>query len=161
MAVRRVVRFVDDLDGTAAAETVWFGVDGVGYEVDLSAANAAALRTLLDPYVAAGRRVGRVEAGAAGRVRHAVARAQLAAAAAPRSAVAAAVEPAQTEPARAEPAQAEPARAEPARVKPAPVEPDRQDEPPAAAEATPRPAPGTRAEPAGLRFSDQPRPPGH
>jgi Lsr2 len=156
MAVRRVVRFVDDLDGTAAAETVWFGVDGVGYEVDLSAANAAALRTLLDPYVAAGRRVGRVEAGAAGRVRHAVARAQLAAAAAPRSAVAAAVEPAQAEPARAEPA-----RAEPARVKPAPVEPDRQDEPPAAAEATPRPTPGTRAEPAGLRFSDQPRPPGH
>jgi hypothetical protein len=151
MAVRRVVRFVDDLDGTAAAETVWFGVDGVGYEVDLSAANAAALRTLLDPYVAAGRRVGRVEAGAAGRVRHAVARAQLAAAAAPRSAVAAAVEP----------AQAEPARAEPARVKPAPVEPDRHQEPPAAAEATPRPAPGTRAEPAGLRFSDQPRPPGH
>jgi hypothetical protein len=44
VAVRRVVRFVDDLDGSAATETVWFGLDEVGYEVDLSAVNAATLR---------------------------------------------------------------------------------------------------------------------
>ena len=33
-----------------------FGVDGKLYELDLSAANAAALRKALAPYVAAGRR---------------------------------------------------------------------------------------------------------
>jgi len=56
MARRTVVENLDDLDGTPAAETVRFGLDGVDYEIDLSARNAAALRALLEGYRAAGRR---------------------------------------------------------------------------------------------------------
>jgi len=40
-----------------AVETVEFGLDGGGYELDLSAANAAGLRAALGRYVAAARRV--------------------------------------------------------------------------------------------------------
>ena len=82
MAVQRIVRFVDDVDGGEAAETVHFGLDGIGYEVDLSAANAAELRAMLSPYVAAARPVGRIAAGSAGRVRQAMSRANSRAAAA-------------------------------------------------------------------------------
>jgi hypothetical protein len=46
----------DDMDGTSADETVTFGIDGVTYEIDLSTANAAALRDTLAPYVATARR---------------------------------------------------------------------------------------------------------
>jgi Lsr2 len=46
----------DDLDGTEAEETVTFGLDGVTYEIDLSASNAATLRDSLAQYVAAARR---------------------------------------------------------------------------------------------------------
>jgi hypothetical protein len=46
----------DDMDGTAAEETVTFGLDGVTYEIDLSASNAAALRDSLAQYVANARR---------------------------------------------------------------------------------------------------------
>lgn len=49
------VKLLDDLDGTKATETVAFGVDGVGYEIDLSAKNAKALRKALAEFVAAGR----------------------------------------------------------------------------------------------------------
>ncbi len=51
------VKLLDDLDGTKAAETVAFGVDGVGYEIDLSIKNAKALRKVLAEFVAAGRHV--------------------------------------------------------------------------------------------------------
>jgi hypothetical protein len=47
----------DDLDGTEADDTVTFGLDGVTYEIDLSASNAAALRDSLAHYVANARRV--------------------------------------------------------------------------------------------------------
>ena len=61
MARRIVHQLVDDLDGTVlepgAGETVLFSVDGVAYEIDLTDDNAAALRDLLAPYVAAGRSV--------------------------------------------------------------------------------------------------------
>jgi hypothetical protein len=56
VAVSRVVALVDDLDGGPAAETVHFALDGAGYELDLSAANAAALRAALARYVTAARR---------------------------------------------------------------------------------------------------------
>ncbi|MFS4505284.1 histone-like nucleoid-structuring protein Lsr2 [Clavibacter sp. Sh2141] len=47
----------DGRDGTGGAtEAVRFGLDGVIHEVDLDAAEARALRSLLVPYVAAGRR---------------------------------------------------------------------------------------------------------
>jgi len=46
----------DDLDGSQADETVTFGLDGVTYDMDLSADNASALRDALAAYVAAARR---------------------------------------------------------------------------------------------------------
>lgn len=51
--------FVDDIDGTTAAETVSFALDGVGYEIDLSRGNATALRVMIGRFAAAGRRAGR------------------------------------------------------------------------------------------------------
>ncbi len=51
------VKLLDDLDGGKAAETVTFGVDGVGYEIDLSVKNARALRKALAEFVTAGRQI--------------------------------------------------------------------------------------------------------
>jgi hypothetical protein len=59
MAKKVIVTLVDDFDGEGVAdETVEFGLDGVSYEIDLSAKNAAKLRTDLKRWVEAGRRVG-------------------------------------------------------------------------------------------------------
>lgn len=72
MAQRIVYRLEDDLDNTEAAETIVFGLDSVSYEIDLSDSNAARLRDLLAPYVAAARRVGgrrRTGSAAGGRKR--------------------------------------------------------------------------------------------
>jgi len=44
MAKRVQVMLVDDIDGTDAVETVSFSLDGVSYEIDLTAANAKKLR---------------------------------------------------------------------------------------------------------------------
>ena len=52
------VKFVDDLDGSDAAGTVSFGLDGKTYEIDLSDDNAARLRDSLAAFVAAARRSG-------------------------------------------------------------------------------------------------------
>lgn len=52
------VILTDDIDGGEAEETVQFAIDGVSYEIDLSGANAEALREALAAYVDAGRRVG-------------------------------------------------------------------------------------------------------
>jgi len=49
---------IDDLDGGAAESTVRFGLDGAGYEIDLSAAHAKELRDAMARYVDAARRVG-------------------------------------------------------------------------------------------------------
>ncbi len=49
------VKLVDDVDGSKAVETVAFGVDGVGYEIDLNARNAKALRKALAEFVAVAR----------------------------------------------------------------------------------------------------------
>lgn len=58
----------DDIDGGTATETVSFSLDGVTYEIDLNADNAAELRTSLDSYVDAGRKVsGRRRRTAAGK----------------------------------------------------------------------------------------------
>jgi hypothetical protein len=56
VAQRVHVVLEDDLDGSGADETVMFGLDGVNYEVDLSAKNAAKLREALAKYISAGRR---------------------------------------------------------------------------------------------------------
>ena len=53
MAQQVSVTLVDDLDGSEAAETVSFGLDGRAYEIDLSVDNAARLRDAIAPFVAA------------------------------------------------------------------------------------------------------------
>lgn len=64
------VSFIDDLDGSEAAESVAFSLDGRGYEIDLSSGNAAKLRDALAPFVASARRAsaGAVATGRAQRV---------------------------------------------------------------------------------------------
>ena len=58
MAQKVDVKYVDDLDGSAASGTVSFALDGRSYEIDLSEDNAARLRDSLASFVAAGRRSG-------------------------------------------------------------------------------------------------------
>jgi hypothetical protein len=55
VAQRTFVEYVDDLDGDTAAGTVSFQLDGRELEIDLSEQNAATLRSILAPYVAAAR----------------------------------------------------------------------------------------------------------
>jgi len=55
MAQITEVQLVDDLDGSKAAETVSFGLDGDRFEIDLSTKNAKQLRKELAEYVAAAR----------------------------------------------------------------------------------------------------------
>jgi len=59
MAQRTVVRLTDDLSGGEIAagkgETVTFSLDGLSYEIDLTAKNASVLRKVLRPYIEAGR----------------------------------------------------------------------------------------------------------
>ena len=58
MAQKVQVVLVDDIDGGTATETVSFGLDGVSYEIDLSAKNAARLRDAFAGYVGSARKVG-------------------------------------------------------------------------------------------------------
>jgi hypothetical protein len=59
VAQRIEVRLTDDLTGTdipaGKGETVAFSLDGTTYEIDLTTKNATALRTVLRPYIDAGR----------------------------------------------------------------------------------------------------------
>jgi hypothetical protein len=57
MAKATVEVLVDDLDGSAAAETVRLGGNGEWRELDLSKRNVAALSRVLERYWAAGRLV--------------------------------------------------------------------------------------------------------
>jgi len=59
MVTKTVVTLVDDLDGSAAEETVRFAVGGAEYEIDLSRKNARAFRAGLEPFVEHGRKAGR------------------------------------------------------------------------------------------------------
>jgi Lsr2 len=59
MARSVAVVVTDDLDGSPDAETVTFGLDGVTYEIDLSAKNRARLERDFAPYTQAGRRITR------------------------------------------------------------------------------------------------------
>ena len=83
MAKKVTVTLVDDFDGEGAAdETVEFSLDGVSYEIDLSAKNAQKLRNDLKQWVEAGRRVGgrrRGRAAGSGRGRASIDREQSAA----------------------------------------------------------------------------------
>ena len=59
MARKVETTLVDDITGDAADETVSFGLDGVEFEIDLSANNAGVLRDILADYANAGRKVGK------------------------------------------------------------------------------------------------------
>src|SRR4051794_8726943 len=59
----KLVDDLDDLDGSAATGTISFGLDGRGYEIDLSDDNAAALRDALASYIAAARKTAGSAAG--------------------------------------------------------------------------------------------------
>ena len=56
MAKKVEISYIDDLDGSAASETVQFMIDGADYEIDLSSDNAALLRLTLEDFVKAARR---------------------------------------------------------------------------------------------------------
>lgn len=58
MAQKVTVQLIDDIDGTEAAETVTFAVDGVTYEIDLSEANAAELREAMARWIGHARKAG-------------------------------------------------------------------------------------------------------
>src|SRR3954454_13448868 len=66
MARQVITTLIDDLDGKKADRTVEFALDGISYTIDLSDANAGKLRKALDPYIAAGTRVGRGSARRSG-----------------------------------------------------------------------------------------------
>ena len=57
MAQRVQVQLLDDITGEEAAETITFGLDGVSYEIDLTAQNARQLRGEVGVYVEKGRKV--------------------------------------------------------------------------------------------------------
>jgi len=48
---------VDDFDGGAADNTVFFGLDGVNYEIELNIKHVDELAAILEPYIKAGRKV--------------------------------------------------------------------------------------------------------
>ena len=58
MATRVLTTLQDDIDGSAAAETVRFALDGVEWEIDLSERNANRLRNSLSDFMAHGRKIG-------------------------------------------------------------------------------------------------------
>lgn len=68
MARKIVHQLIDDIDGTVLdhgeGSTVHFSLDGTAYEIDLTDAHADELRSALQPYVNAGRRLGRGSAPA-------------------------------------------------------------------------------------------------
>lgn len=58
LATREITSLIDDIDGTPAASTVEFGLDGQDYVIDLSRSNRNNLIRDLARYMAAARPVG-------------------------------------------------------------------------------------------------------
>ena len=56
---KTITTLIDDIDGTEAAETIRFALDGTSYEIDLSEKNAVALRDAIAPYAARAETAGR------------------------------------------------------------------------------------------------------
>jgi hypothetical protein len=69
MAQRVQVVLIDDVDGGDASETVTFALDGVSFEIDLNAANAAKLRDDFALWIGNGRRVSGRGSGSRGAAR--------------------------------------------------------------------------------------------
>ena len=57
MAQKVQVLLVDDIDGGTADETVTFSLDGVSYEIDLTAAHASELREAFGQWVGHARKL--------------------------------------------------------------------------------------------------------
>jgi hypothetical protein len=70
VAQRVTVEMTDDIDGTEAAETIVFRVDGTAYEIDLSKKNAAKLRQDFGRYIEHARRTRGRRSGRSPRDRH-------------------------------------------------------------------------------------------
>jgi hypothetical protein len=67
MARELIVRLTDDLDGTAAVETVSFGFGGVDYEIDLSPGKVAELERAFRTWIEHSRKLpGGSQPGTAG-----------------------------------------------------------------------------------------------
>ena len=67
MAQKVTVVLEDDLSGGPAEQTVRFAFEGIDYEIDLSAKNAAAFGKQLAPYIEHARRAGRAQSRRPGR----------------------------------------------------------------------------------------------
>jgi hypothetical protein len=66
VAKKVIVELIDDFDGKSKAEeTVFFSLDGVEYEIDLSTKNAGKLRGVFEQWTGAARKVGRIPRGKA------------------------------------------------------------------------------------------------
>jgi hypothetical protein len=59
LARKIITSLVDDIDGSEAAETLSFSLDGKQYEIDLSAENATKLREDFESWAKSARRVGK------------------------------------------------------------------------------------------------------
>lgn len=66
MAKETTVRFVDDIDGSEAAGTFTFALEGREYEIDLSEANHKELENSLAGFIESARPVGRAGRGRSG-----------------------------------------------------------------------------------------------
>jgi len=58
MAHQHSVVFIDDIDGSEAAQTVAFSLDGQHYEIDLGTRNIQRLHDVLAPFTSKARKVG-------------------------------------------------------------------------------------------------------
>lgn len=59
VAKRYSTLWTDDLDGSVAATTLEFSLDGVAYAIDLSEANALRMRSCFEPYIRAASKASR------------------------------------------------------------------------------------------------------
>jgi hypothetical protein len=57
MAKQVIERLVDDIDGSEATQSVYFGIDGRSYQIDLNEKHGAELRAKLAPFLGAARRL--------------------------------------------------------------------------------------------------------
>jgi Lsr2 len=57
MAQKVQTLFIDDLDGSEAAGTIRFALDGASYEIDLNPVHAQELRAVMSRYTQAARRI--------------------------------------------------------------------------------------------------------
>jgi hypothetical protein len=56
MAKHVIERLIDDIDGSEAAQSIAFGVDGHSYQIDLNEQHAEELRAKLEPFLKVARR---------------------------------------------------------------------------------------------------------